>query len=144
VLAKVKPLSKAFLGLIILVLANLACSGMDDIVFTVTPTFANTPTSVLPTITLTPTEVLAKDTQTPEPTQEVADVSVGKIWCVSAVETVHLRPSPNTSGYPIQVLANGEQITDLGGRVENELGTWLYVSVGKNQGWINEKYLGDC
>jgi hypothetical protein len=70
--------------------------------------------------------------------------SVGKCAVVTASETVHLRPSPNTTGYPIEVLANGVEVVDLGGRVENDLGTWWYVNVGKNQGWINGKYLDGC
>lgn len=142
-LAKLKPLHKVLIGLTLLVLATLACSGMGDLVITVTPTFANTPIpseTLLPLITEAPTEVLANITPTLEATLE----SVGKCAAVTASETVHIRPSPNTSGYPIQVLANGEQITDLGGRVTNELGTWWYVSVGKIQGWINGKYLGGC
>lgn len=143
-LAKLRPLHKALFGLSLLVLANVAC-GMGDWVVTITPTstFANTPVpseTVLPTISVTPTEVLAKDTPTPEPTSE----SVGKCAVVTADETVHLRPSPNTSGYPIEVLAKDTQIADLGGRVENDEGTWFYVSVGKNQGWVNGKYIGDC
>ena len=143
-LAKVRPLHKALIGLTFLVLANWACSGMGDIVVTVTPTtvLANPESTqaVFPTIEPTATEVLANDTPSPEPTQQ----SVGKCVVVTANETVNLRPSANTSGYPIEVLANGVQVTDLGGRVENEEGTWLYVSVGKNQGWINGKYLGYC
>lgn len=117
-----------------LVLANIACGGQSNI----QPiSFANTPTSVPTEALATQTPFFVEITTTPLPTLSPTEVLAK---CVKADVLVHLRPSPNTSGYPIEVLANGRQVVDLGGRV----GKWWFVSVGKNQGWVDSNYLGEC
>lgn len=102
--------------------------------WTVTPsltqTFANTLTPTVPT----QTPFVQVITATMEATKEVL------AKCVQSDLTVYLRPSANTTGYPIEVLANGQKVLDLGGRV----GKWWFVAHGANQGWIDSNYLSDC
>lgn len=132
-----------FVGVLAIVLVMMACgSPAPEYVlrgWTVTPSIvASTQTPIVVVHTGTPLPTLApvfvEITNTPVPTSEALEK------CVLADVTVHLRPSPNTSGYPIEVLANGQRVNDLGGRV----GKWWFVSVGKNQGWVDGAYLADC
>lgn len=124
-------------GVLAIVLAMLACGGQSD----VKPiSFANTPTPTSTKVLATQTPYIVQITITPLPTLTPTRVLAK---CVQADVTVYLRPSANTSGYPIEVLANGEQIVDLGGRV----GKWWFVSHGSNQsnqGWVDSNYLRDC
>jgi hypothetical protein len=129
-----------FFAVFVLVLAMMACgSPAPEYVlrgWTVTPSIvASTQTPIVVIHTSTPlptlTPVYVEITNTPE--QVLAK-------CVSASVAVHLRPSPNTSGYPIEALANGIEVKDLGGRS----GKWWFVSVGDKQGWVDSGYLGRC
>lgn len=121
-------------GVLAIVLASLACGGQSNIQ---TVNFANTPTATSTKVLASQTPLIQVITATNLPT--LASTKVLAI-CVQADVQVHLRPSPNTSGYPIEVLANGERIVDLGGRV----GKWWFVSHGTNQGWVDSNYLRGC
>ena len=122
----------------ILVLAILACGQPAEEWqlrgWTVTPSLTQTIANTLTPTVPTQTPFVQIITATAEATKEVL------AKCVEANVTVHLRPSANTSGYPIEVLANGERIVDLGGRV----GKWWFVSHGANQGWVDSNYLTQC
>lgn len=102
------------------------------------PTSDATQTPVIQTVVATK---VVQVTTTPVPS--VTSTPVRQL-CVSADEAVNLRPSPSTKNYKITELENGVVVTDLGGRVENVEGVWLFVEVNENRGWINEKYLEDC
>lgn len=130
------------LSLGVLALLILACGG----------TYLVTLTPAVSTIYLSPTseatqeiEVEVLKTPTPPiytrtPVLPTATNTTVQL-CVSATETVNLRPSPSEKGYPITQLKNGQEVIGLGGRQ----GEWTYVSVNdKLQGWINEKYLSEC
>jgi hypothetical protein len=127
-----------FFGVLAIVLAMLACGQPAEEWqlrgWTVTPsltsTVANTPTLVL----ATQTPFIGEITSTPQPTAEVL------AKCISADVAVHLRPSPSTENYPIEALANGIEVKDLGGRS----GKWWFVVVGDKQGWVDSNYLGEC
>jgi hypothetical protein len=104
--------------------------------WTVTPSpFEPTQTPVVVQITTTPpltyTPIVKVVTETPRPTEKM---------CVDALVAVHLRPSPNESGYPIMVLVNGAVVEDLGGRS----GEWIFVRYIEAQGWVFEEYLSAC
>jgi uncharacterized lipoprotein YajG len=136
---KVETMKAMILFVTVLMLAALACGqpAPEYILrgWTVTPSpTANAEPSQTPIVIQETVVVIEQITNTPEPTGEPIAL------CVSAQETVHLRPSPNTDGYPITVLENGARVNDLGGRS----GQWLYVSVEDKQGWINGAYLGNC
>jgi hypothetical protein len=129
---------QVFMGVLAILLAVLACGQPAQewqlrgwtVTPSLTPSVANTLTPTVPT----QTPFIVVISQTPEPTKHVL------AKCVQADVMVHLRPSANTSGYPIEVLANGERIVDLGGRV----GKWWFVSHGSNQGWVDSDYLTPC
>lgn len=98
-----------------------------------------------PTVLPTQTERVVVWTSTPLSTytpivKEVTSTPKPEYLCVTAVETVHLRPSPSIQNYPIKVLKNGARLTDLGGRS----GNWAFVSNGEEQGWVHQKYLEQC
>ena len=99
-----------------------------------TPSAPPTQTPWVLEITTTPvytyTPIVKEVTSTPKP----------EYLCVTAVETVHLRPSPSVQNYPITVLQNGTRLTDLGGRS----GNWAFVSNGEEQGWINLDFVKNC
>lgn len=125
-------------ALVILVVAQ-ACAGQST----------RTPfvfwTSTLPPSNATQTPVLVEVTKvvqitvTSQPTAKPTMTRQIKL-CVTAQEAVHLRPSPDTIGYPIAELKNGSEVTDLKGRK----GEWLYVEVEDKRGWVHEKYVGQC
>src|SRR4051794_25714251 len=108
-------------GMLAIVLASLACGQQAPeyvlrgwtVTPSLTPTIANTPSPVVPT----QTPYIVEITNTPQPTQEVL------AKCVSASETVYLRPSPSTDNYPIEAMVNGTKVTDLGGHS----GNWYFV-----------------
>jgi hypothetical protein len=120
------------------VLATLACGQQaPEYVlrgWTVTPSLTPTVQASSTYVPPTQTPYVIQITNTPEPTNEVSTK------CVSASVAVHLRPSPSTDNYPVEVLANGAKVTDLGGRD----GKWVFVQVGDKQGWINSEYLTQC
>jgi hypothetical protein len=135
-------MNKFLIALLVLVLASLACGQKAPewqlrgwtVTPSLTPDARPTQTPVLVEITTTPlatqTPNLVIVSATPNPTS----------LCVSASVAVHLRPSPSTDNYPIEVLANGTRVTDLGGRS----GVWYFVELGDNQGWVSGLYLGEC
>ena len=85
-----------------------------------------------PTVLATQTPIVVIHTSTPLPTLTPVYIQITNTpeqvlaKCVLANVAVHLRPSPSTENYPIQVLANGQKVTDLGGRTSK----WWFVSVG--------------
>lgn len=101
--------------------------------------------NLYPTVEAIPTQtpVIIYVSQTPNPTYTpvfVEVTSTPNALCVSANETVNLRPSPNTDNYPIVQIPNGAKVKDLGGRNES----WYLVEYLDYQGWINSDYLEDC
>lgn len=137
VLAQRKVLVHLVLAQIVLVLAQLACGSSaprPPIVLYPSNTPATTQTPVLVHITqqvtvLAQATVLVQTTPTP------------RRLCVLAQEAVYLRPSASETGYPITPLPNGTEVYDLGGRSEG----FYFVKLSDNrQGWIYEKYIGDC
>lgn len=122
----------AFL-MLLLSSCNRASENDDGIVFW-TPTSPPTQTPRIVQITTTPiytyTPIVKIITETPSP----------EYLCVTAIETVHLRPSASTDNYPVMVLENGSRLTDLGGRKEK----WIFVQYGEFSGWVHQKYLDNC
>jgi hypothetical protein len=127
----------------VLALLTLACGGT----YLATPTLAVS--TIYPSITSeatqeTPVEVLNTPTPPIYTTRTLVPSTATNTTvqlCVSATETVNLRPSASEKGYPITQLKNGQVVVSLGGRQ----GEWIYVSVNeKMQGWINGKYLSNC
>jgi hypothetical protein len=98
-----------------------------------------------PTVLPTQTERVVIHTSTPLSTytpivKVVTSTSEPGYLCVTAVDTVHLRPSPSVENYPVMVLSSGARLTDLGGRD----GNWAFVSTGKERGWINLDFVKLC
>ena len=136
-------MNQIFIAFLILVLAMLACGNpAPEYVlrgWTVTPSMEVLPTQTPYVVTqevvmeqlVTGTPIYIEITNTPEPVAEL---------CVLADVAVHLRPSPSTQNYPIEVLANETKVQDLGGRD----GKWWFVSVSDKQGWVDSNYLADC
>lgn len=95
-----------------------------------------------PNATQTPFYII--HTQTPNATQTAVVVRVVETpnaWlCVDVQETVYLRPSPNADNYPIAVIPNGARVRNLGGKS----GDWVFVELGKYQGWVNSEYVKGC
>jgi hypothetical protein len=122
------------LAISILVLAMLACGGTAPRELVLYPS---------PTANSTQTPYLVEITTTPLPTQTPVIILVtpeaGSL-CVSALEAVHLRPSPDDDNYPITAVPNGTELIDLGGRS----GSWYFVSLGTEQGWIHKNFLQEC
>ena len=85
-------------------------------------------------------------TQTPNATMTplviliIVPPTPNALLCVTASDTVYLRPTPNTDNYPIVELHNAERLTDLGGRYDD----WVFVGVSSYRGWVNDDYLGRC
>lgn len=138
---------KRFAPFLLILLSILACRTGDseqrDKVFSAlypSPTSDATQTPIIQTviatkvvqITTTPIPIVPTFTNTPaKPVRQL---------CVSATETVYLRPSPSIENYPITQLENGVKVTDLGGRN----GAWWFVEWKDKRGWINSKYLKEC
>src|SRR5687768_8546147 len=91
-----------FLTLALLVLACRTGSSERKLNLYPSPTVEVSQTPVVVQITTTSvytyTPIVKVVTETPRPTEKM---------CVDALVAVHLRPSPNESGYPIMALANG-------------------------------------
>lgn len=130
---------RLFFVALVLVMAIMACRTSPperrELNLYPSPTTEATQTPVVVQITTTPpftyTPIVIEVTNTPKPVEKL---------CVSALETVHLRPSANTLGYPILVLENGTVVEDLGGRD----GKWFYVRYVETQGWVDSNYLTAC
>jgi hypothetical protein len=138
-------MNRALVALVILVLTLLACRVTPSTL----PDRVELYPSATPNATQTALVIVEQITTTPEPTQtpniivltQTPNELVG--FCVSALVAVHLRPSPSVSNYPIQVITNGTELVDLGGRSED--GQWAFVALGQSQGWVNLDYLErDC
>lgn len=115
-------MNKLFALTAFLVAFSLACT-----VQLVTPTVGASPApSVLPTVPV----VLAGVTYSPTPRAAV----------VSALVTVYLRPTANTSGAPLAVLYNGDVV-----QVSACVGSWARVLPGADHpgGWVYAKYLSE-
>lgn len=103
------------------------------------------PSSTAPVILPTQTERVVIWTQTPNATPAPVYVQItttpnAEFVCVSAAETVYLRPAPNAQNYPITALPNGSQLLDMGGRD----GNWMFVEYATKRGWVNSAYVGSC
>lgn len=121
-----------------LVMALLACGQpaeeWQSRGWTVTPSpFSPTQTPAIVQITTTPAS-----TYTPV-VKVVTETPLGSL-CISALVTVHLRPSAGTGGYPITVLENKTVVEDLGGRD----GVWWFVKYGELSGWVHSSYVVAC
>jgi len=135
------------MAVIVLVMATLSCrTGNPErkLVLYPSPTSEATQTPFLVEITTTPVPTTyIVITATAKPTEPTVSIQLTEL-CVSAEKAVNLRPSANDDGYPILQLSKGDKVTDMGGRSELDGTTWMYVQIGKYQGWINSRYLGKC
>lgn len=134
-------MKRMFLVLAVLAVSNLACrtSPATPRVLVLYPSATPNATQTPIVQTVVNTRVV-QITTTPVPTFTSTPTHPVRQLCVSATETVYLRPSPGTDNYPITQLANGTKVTDLGGQD----GNWKFVEVKSQRGWVNEKYLKDC
>lgn len=130
-------MTRVILAILALVLASLACATgpttpRPSLYPSATPEITQTPFIVQVTTTPldTPLPVVVEITTTPSTSR----------LCVNALVAVHLRPSPSNENYPVMVLPNGAEVTDLGGRS----GKWMFVQYADKQGWIYGDYVGDC
>jgi hypothetical protein len=127
-----------FLAVTALVVAQLACAAPADrgpvvLYPSATPNATQTPVvvTVVAQVTVVAHQtVVAQVTTTPR----------GDKYCVTAEETVYLRPSPSTDNYPVVALAHGAVVAHLGGRN----GDWMFVQYEDKTGWVNKDYIGDC
>ena len=134
-----RDMKRTFFALCILTVAALACrTGPSEprrLDLYPSPTVLPTQTARVVVHTSTPlptqTPVVQVVTNTPEPEGYL---------CVTAVEAVHLRPSPSTKNYPITPLPHGAKLTDLGGREED----WAFVVFGRTQGWVKLDFVEKC
>ncbi len=128
---------RTYAALVVLLLVSLACSSGAPRRLDLYPT---------PTIIPTQTERLVVWTQTPNATFTAVVVVVSAtpnapvMLCVSASESVYLRPSPNADNYPLATLPNGTHLQDLGGRS----GNWRFVATPAMRGWVNDGFLEVC
>lgn len=125
---------KILFAVLVIVLGTWACGGMApqrdlNLYPTVTPAVTQTPAVV--EVQVSPEVIVIEVTVTSTP--------IGKL-CVNAAVAVHLRPSASDQNYPIMVIPNGTELTDLGGRSEK----WLFVQVGDKQGWVHGDYVRPC
>lgn len=129
-------MNRALVALVVLGLALLACSGMGDLVVTVTPAPTNAPTETELVALVTPSATPEIPTETPNasPTPELVGVST---CTVSANVAVWMRPSPSTENYPIVELPNGTLVEDLGGKS----GDWLFLRWEDKEGWVRSGYV---
>jgi hypothetical protein len=136
---RVRNLLPVALGILVLALGMLACGGTAperelNLYPTEVPNATQTPLVIIwtptPRDTPTPNVVIREITQTPN----------AERLCVNALVAVNLRPSPNDQNYPIMVIPNGTELTDLGSRN----GKWIFVQTGDKQGWVNGDYLKGC
>jgi hypothetical protein len=134
-----KRIGACTLAILGLVLAQVACGTPAEEWelrgWTVTPAPSNaTQTPVLVEITK-----VVQITVTPQPTAKPTMTRQIKL-CVTAIETVYLRPSASENNYPVTTLTNGVEVVDRGGRD----GEWIFVEVGDKQGWVYAKYVKPC
>jgi hypothetical protein len=125
--------ANTLLAITILMLGVLACGRTAPRELNLYPTETPDPTQ---------TPYLVEITSTPANTSTPVYIVVtpDEKLCVNAVVAVHLRPSPNDQNYPIAVVPNGTVLLDLGGRS----GSWYFVSMGTEQGWVHKNYLSVC
>jgi len=128
---------KKLIFILVLVLASLACGTKTQ--EWQTRGWTVTPSQVVTQVLPTQTPYFIEITQTPQPT-EIMTGTPQMYLCVTANETLYLRPSANMSGSPIVTLKNGQRITDLGGR---DNGFW-FVKVDAQQGWVFGKFVVGC
>jgi hypothetical protein len=128
------------LGVLVLMLACGSAVPTPDRQATLRAALYPSPT---PDATQTPVLVeitkVVQITVTPQPTAKPTMTRQIKL-CVTAIETVYLRPSASERNYPITTLTNGVEVMDRGGRD----GEWIFVEVGDKQGWIHSKYIKPC
>ena len=140
-------MKRFILFFICLVAVSLSCRTGDpkrQLVLYPSPTSEATQTPILVEITTTPVPTTyVVITATAKPTEPTVSIQLTEL-CVSAEKAVNLRPSANDDGYPILQLSKGDKVVDMGGRSELDGTTWMYVQIGKYQGWINGKYLSSC
>ena len=131
--------NRLIVATLLLVVASLACrlspTEPRELNLYPSPTLVATQTPIFVQITTTPPA-----TTTPIVIVATSTDELAATFCVSAVDAVHLRPSPATTNYPIVALPNGEKVEDLGGRS----GKWWFISVGDKQGWVDSGYLSEC
>ena len=117
-----------------LILTSLACMGGTA----TQRSLQLYPTEVSPTVQVIIIEITQTQISPVTPSQ-VVPTPISYL-CVSAIETVYLRPLANLSGSPIMVLTSGQIIEDLGGR---DNGFW-FVKIEAQQGWVKSDYVSRC
>lgn len=136
-----KPILAILASILALILANVACGRTETrrLELYPSPTVLPTQTERVVVHTSTPlstyTPIVQVVTSTPEPSGYL---------CVIAAESVYLRPSPGVGNYPITPLPLGARLADLGGRNENDDGSWAFVVFGRARGWVNTDYVESC
>lgn len=121
---------------VVLALLALACGSQTPRRLELYPSPTSNPTQT-PFVVEVTKEVVRQVTTTPEPT-ETPESTV--FLCVSAEESVYLRPSPSTANYPVAALPAGDRVEDLGGRD----GVWMFVRWEDKTGWVNQAYVKVC
>ena len=116
--------NKILLGVLVLVLASLACNG-SILKPAVTPqgTVSTATPDPSPTVTSMPVS-----TETAKPILES---------CTVTAESLHLRDTPGVSGIVIAWPSSGDQLTLLS---DSPSGDWVKVQFGELTGWIHSHY----
>jgi biopolymer transport protein ExbD len=129
-------MNRAVMAVVLLVLVSVACRRGETERVNLFP-------SPTPDATQTPVYVqvtqVVQITVTPQPTAKPTMTRQIKL-CVTAIETVYLRPSASENNYPVTTLTNGVEVVDKGGRD----GEWIFVEVGDKQGWVYAEYIKPC